>query len=125
MACYHASDESSSLLLRSCLFCHITRKTDYDDDGMSSFGFSLWSCSVGRFVVSLEIFILIIVWVERRLNIYNHFLMDVSVPDNVTKFLKGNLSIFIFVCKADRFIHNLLQLSVFEVVAYHHFQNLE
>lgn len=40
---------------------------------------------------------------------------------NTTKFFEIDLAIFIFVSKQNGLINNLLQLSVFQVIANHHF----
>ena len=41
-----------------------------------------------------------------------------------TKFFEVDFAIFISVSKQNCFVYNLLKLSVLEVIAHHHFQNL-
>ena len=60
-----------------------------------------------------------------NLDIHHHLLVNVSVADNVTKFLEADLAIVILVSKQDCLVHNLLQLCVFQVVPHHHFQHLK
>lgn len=42
-----------------------------------------------------------------------------------TKLFEWDLSILVLVGEDDRFVYNLLELSVFKVVSDHHFQHLE
>lgn len=60
-----------------------------------------------------------------NLDIHHHLLVNVSIADNVTKFLEADFAIVILVSKQDCLVHNLLQLCVFQVVPHHHFQHLE
>jgi hypothetical protein len=49
----------------------------------------------------------------------------IGVPDHFTKLLKVYFTVLIFVGKEDCLVYDLLQLSVFQVGAHHHFQHLE
>ena len=51
--------------------------------------------------------------------------MYVGVSNDFTKLFKINFTIFVFVSEEDCLIDDLLQLSVFQVGTYHHFQHLE
>ena len=59
------------------------------------------------------------------LDIDNHFLVNISIADNLAKFFKINFAGSVFVCEEDCLINDLLQLSVFQVRTNHHFQHLE
>ena len=47
------------------------------------------------------------------LDVYDHLLVDIRIPNNSTKFLKGNLAISVAIVDLDGLVHDLLKLSVF------------
>lgn len=51
--------------------------------------------------------------------------MDIRVAYYSTKFFERNSAILVAICKADGLVDYLLQLSILEVVADHHFQHLK
>ena len=48
-----------------------------------------------------------------------------TLGTNLAEFLEGDFTISIFVREDDCLVHDLLQLCVLEVRAYHHLENLE
>lgn len=54
------------------------------------------------------------------LDIHYHLLVNIHITNNSAKFTKRYFSITILVSIYYCFIHNLLKLSFFEVVSYHH-----
>lgn len=59
-----------------------------------------------------------------RLDVDDHFLMYVSVADDLAELLEGDPAVLVAVREQDRLVDDLLQLSVLQVVAHHHLQNL-
>lgn len=59
------------------------------------------------------------------LDIYDHLFMDVRIADNVAKFFERYLAVLVLVGEQDRFVDDLLQLGVFQVITNHHFQYLK
>ena len=79
-----------------------------------------------------------------RLDLDHHASVDVSVPHHLTKLLETDFPVIVLdnksrhdvnylncfslsnlIIENDRLVHYLLELGVFQVISYHHLQNLE
>lgn len=51
--------------------------------------------------------------------------MDVCVAHHIAELLEGYLSVLVLVGEEDSFVHDLLELRVFQIVADHHLEDLK
>ena len=59
------------------------------------------------------------------LNVDNHLFVNVGVGHDLTELFEVDLPVFVLVGKENGLVDNLLELSVFQIRAYHHLQHLE
>ena len=66
-----------------------------------------------------------VVAVRDALDIDNHFFVNVGVGHHLAELLEVDLPVLVLVGEENGLVDNLLELSVFQIGADHHFQHLE
>lgn len=60
-----------------------------------------------------------------RSHIHHHLFVYIEATNHCTELFKGYPAVSVLVCIDNGLVHDLLELRVLQVVAYHHLQNLE